>query len=129
MKKIARTFIVAACAFSICALFEASANAQPPPRHHHGGSDGVRLAGDIVHLVGESVGVLNALTNPQPTVVVQPTPVVVQPVAPAPPPPPPPPAPVVVQPAPVVVQPAPVVVQPPPPPRRPRPYGPPRRHW
>ena len=37
-------------------------NAPPPPpprhHHHHGGSDGVRLAADIVGLVGASVNLL-----------------------------------------------------------------------
>ena len=52
--------------------------APPPPdhhHHHHGGNDGVRLAADIVGLVGASVNLL----APRTTVVVP-----AQPVAPAP---------------------------------------------
>ena len=93
-------------------------------RHHHG-SSGVRLATDIVNLVGASLN----LINPRPVVVAPaPAPVVVTPapVVVAPPPPP-----VVVTPAPVVVAPPPprpVIVTPPP--RRPVVVTPPapRRH-
>ena len=59
--------------------------APPPPHHHHhhGGSDGVRLAADIVNLVGASVDLLAprpaAVVVPaQSTVVVPAEPVVVQ---------------------------------------------------
>ena len=97
-------------------------------RHHHG-SRGVRLATDIVNLVGASLN----LINPRPVVVAPaPAPVVVTPapvvVAPPPPPvvvaPPPPPRPVIVAPPP----PRPVIVAPPP--RRPVVVTPlaPRRH-
>lgn len=84
-------------------------------RHHHHGSRGVRLATDIVNLVGASLN----LINPRPVVVAPaPAPVVVTPapVVVAPPPPP------------VVVTPAPVVVAPPPPPRPVIVTPPPRRH-
>lgn len=57
----------------------------PPPHHHHhhGGSDGVRLAADIVGLVGASVNLLAprpaAVVVPaQPAVVVPAEPVMVQ---------------------------------------------------
>lgn len=67
--------------------------------HHHKENDGVRLAAEIIGLVG-------AVLNPLPAVVVAPAPVVV-----APPPPPPP----IVVPAP----PTPVIIhRPAPPPRR-----------
>ena len=67
--------------------------------HHHKENDGVRLAAEIIGLVG-------AVLNPHPAVVVAPAPVVV-----APPPPPPP----IVVPAP----PTPVIIhRPAPPPRR-----------
>ena len=78
----------------------------PPPRHggywrhDYHGSSGVRLAADIVGLVGNSIGVVNALT-PRTTVVVPAQPAVVQPVIQ--------PVPVVQQP--VVQQPAPAVNQ------------------
>ena len=75
----------------------------PHHRHHRDKGEGVRLATDIVNLVGAS---LNVLTG-GPTVVVTP-------------PPPPPPAPVVVAPPPPP-PPAPVVVAPPPPPPPPPP--------
>ena len=80
----------------------------PHPWHHHcHGSSGVRLAADIVGLVGNSVGLLNTVYSPavvaQPVVVQQPQPVVVQQPQPV----------VVQQPQPVVVQqqPQPVIVQ------------------
>ena len=88
-------------------------------RHHHHdkGSKGVRLATDIVNLVG---AVLNP--NPPTTVVVNPAPAPVQTVVVTPPqqtvvvaPPPPPPRTV-------------VVVPPPPPPRRTVVVTPPPRH-
>ena len=67
--------------------------------HHHKENDGVRLAAEIIGLVG-------AVLNPQPAVVVTPAPVVVAP------PPPPPPIVVPVPPAPVIIH------RPAPPPRR-----------
>ena len=75
--------------------------------HHRGGNNGVRLATDIVRLVGASVGLAREVIDPAPVVVAPapaPAPVVVAPA----------PAPVVVAPAPAPVvvapQPAPVVV-------------------
>ena len=78
-------------------------------RHHDDGR-GVRLATDIVNLVGASLN----LINPKP-VVVAPAPVVVAP------PPPPPRRPVVVAPPPPPPRRPVVVTPPPPPPRRPAP--------
>lgn len=100
----------------------------PPPRHggcwgyDYRGSSGVRLAADIVGLVGNSIGVVNALT-PRTTVVVPAQPAVVQPIIQ--------PVPVVQQPVvqqPIVQQPAPavnqtVIIQQPPPQPAGRSYG------
>ena len=81
--------------------------------HHHGGSKGVRLATDIVNLVGASVNTVAAVAAPRPAVVVAPPPRVV--VAP-------PPRVVVAPPPPVVVAPPPRHV------RHHRPAPPPRYH-
>lgn len=113
VKFVAVMLIVAACG---TALF---AGPRHDRRHHHHdkGSKGVRLATDIVNLVG---AVLNP--NPPTTVVVNPAPAPVQTVVVAPPqqtvvvaPPPPPPRTV-------------VVVPPPPPPRTVVVTPPPRHH-
>ena len=70
------TKFLAVATLAICTGTAAYAG---PHHHHHGGSDGVRLATDIVRLVGASLN----LVAPPPVVVAPPPPVVV-----APPPPP-----------------------------------------
>ena len=92
------TKILAAAAL---AIFTGTAIYAGPHHPHHGGNDGVRLATDIVRLVGAS---LNLVAPPPPIVV-------------APPPPPvvlPPPLPVVLPP-PFILPPPPVILPPPPP--------------
>ncbi len=123
--------------FGITLLCGATLCAGPHRGGHHHGNKGVRLATDIVNLVGASVNTVAAVVAPRPTVVVAPPPpVVVTPpprVVVAPPPPvvvaPPPPV-VVAPPPPVVVAPPPRVVVAPPPRhvRHHRPAPPPRYH-
>ena len=104
------TKILAAAAL---AIFTGTAVYAGPYHHHHCGNDGVRLATDIVRLVGAS---LNLVAPPPPVVIAPPPPIVVTPPAPVILPSPvilPPPVPVILPP------PEPVVVAPPPPqPRR-----------
>ena len=113
VKFVAVMLILAACG---TALFAGPRHDRRHHHHHDKGSKGVRLATDIVNLVG---AVLNP--NPPTTVVVNPAPAPVQTVVVAPPqqtvvvaPPPPPPRT--------------VVVAPPPPPRRTVVVTPPPRH-
>ena len=109
--------------FGIALLCGATLCARPHHGGHHHGSKGVRLATDIVNLVGASVNTVAAVVAPRPAVVVAPPPPVV--VAP-------PPRVVVAPPPPVVVAPPPrVVVAPPPRHHRPVTHvvvAPPPRH-
>ena len=114
--------------FGIAILCGATLCARPHGGHHHHGSKGVRLATDIVNLVGASINTAAAIVAPRPAVVAPPPPVVVTPpprVVVAPPPPV-----VVAPPPPVVVAPPPRVVAPPPRPgRHHRPAPPPQRQY
>ena len=103
------------------ALFCTAAVMAGPHRPHHHHDNGVRLAADIVNLVGASLNTANALVNPAPVVVTQPV-VYQQPV-------------VVTQPVVCQVPPAvprPVIYRTPPPPPAPRHHHrmapPPRPH-
>ena len=69
--------------FGIALLCGATLCAGPRGGHHHHGNKGVRLATDIVNLVGASVNTVAAVVAPRPAVVVAPPPPVV--VAPPPP--------------------------------------------
>ena len=112
--------------FGIAFLCGATLCAGPRGGHHHHGNKGVRLATDIVNLVGASVNTVAAVVAPRPAVVVAPPP----PVVVTPPPPvvvAPPPRVVVAPPPPVVVAPPPPVVVAPPP-RHHRPAPPPPRY-
>ena len=109
MNKMFKTIPVLAVVMFATGVFAAPPGKRAPHHGHDKGSDGVRLATDIVRLVGASLDIV----APRKTVVVAPPaqPVVVQPAVVAPPPPP---APVVIAPPP---PPAPIVIAPPPAPR------------
>ena len=65
--------------FGITILCGATLCARPHGGHHHHGSKGVRLATDIVNLVGASINTAAAIVAPRPAVVAPPPPVVVAP--------------------------------------------------
>ena len=64
--------------FGIAILCGATLCARPHNRgHHHHGSKGVRLATDIINLVGAGINTAAAVVAPRPAVVVTPRPAVV----------------------------------------------------